>query len=41
MAGLKCGACRRFVLRWPHIVVLVILAAASVLGLLELLFRII
>ena len=36
MGGLKCHACRRFVLRRVHVVVLVLVAVAVVLGLLEL-----
>jgi hypothetical protein len=35
MGGLKCRACRRFVLRWPHITLLVILAVAAFIGLIE------
>lgn len=41
MAGMRCGACRRYVLRWPHLIVLGILVTTIVLGILELLFRII
>ena len=36
MAGTRCRACRRYVLGWPHITVLILLAAAVVLGLFEL-----
>jgi hypothetical protein len=36
MGGLKCHACRRFVLRRAHVIVLVVVALALVLGLLEL-----
>jgi hypothetical protein len=36
MGGLKCHACRRFVLRRVHIVFLVIVAILLVVGLLEL-----
>lgn len=39
MGGLRCRACRRYVLRWPHIVVLAALVLAVVVGLLELWFR--
>ena len=36
MGGLKCHACRRFVLRPVHVVFLGLLAALAVFGLLEL-----
>ena len=36
MGGLKCHACRRFVLRRVHVVFLILVAAAAVVGLLEL-----
>ena len=36
MGGLKCRACRRFVLRRWHVAVLILLAVALGLGLLEL-----
>ena len=36
MAGTRCRACRRYVLGWPHITVLILLAAAVVIGLIEL-----
>lgn len=36
MAGTRCRACRRYVLGWPHITVLILLAAAVVIGLFEL-----
>lgn len=39
MGGLKCRACRRYVLRWPHLVILIVLCLALVGGALELLFR--
>lgn len=39
--GLKCKACRRYVLRWPHIVVLSVIGLLAVLLFLELFFRII
>ena len=39
MGGIRCRACRRWVLRWPHILVLVLLIAATAAALIELLFR--
>jgi hypothetical protein len=36
MGGLKCRACRRFVLRRVHVIILIIAAAAAAVGLLEL-----
>lgn len=39
--GLKCKACRRYVLRWPHIVVLSVIGLIAALLFLELFFRII
>jgi hypothetical protein len=36
MGGLKCHACRRFVLRRAHIIFLILLAVVAVFGLLEL-----
>lgn len=36
MAGTRCRACRRFVLGWPHITLLLLLGTAIVLGLFEL-----
>jgi hypothetical protein len=36
MAGTRCRACRRYVLGWPHITLLVLLAAAVLVGLFEL-----
>ncbi len=36
MGGLKCHACRRFVLRRVHVVLLALAAVAAVVGLLEL-----
>ncbi len=41
MGGLRCRACRRYVLRWPHIVILVALFLVLALGALELLFQLI
>ncbi|MCA1621549.1 MAG: hypothetical protein LC795_20200 [Acidobacteria bacterium] len=36
MGGLKCRTCRRFVLRRSHVILLVLVAVAAVVGLLEL-----
>jgi hypothetical protein len=36
MGGLKCHACRRFVLRRAHLVFLIFVAVVAVVGLLEL-----
>ncbi|MFL6254033.1 MAG: hypothetical protein ACJ74T_03350 [Pyrinomonadaceae bacterium] len=36
MGGLKCHACRRFVLRRAHILFLIVIAFVAVVGLLEL-----
>ena len=36
MGGLRCRACRRFVLRRVHIFLLILLVIAAVVGLLEL-----
>ncbi|HEY0077133.1 MAG TPA: hypothetical protein VGB73_00695 [Pyrinomonadaceae bacterium] len=36
-----CRACQRFVFRWPHLLLLTIIGVAALLGLLELLFRVI
>jgi len=33
---MRCHACRRYVLRWPHAVALFVLAFAAVITLLEL-----
>ena len=41
MKGIRCSACRRYVLGWPHIIILCVLGAVFALGLLELLFRLI
>ena len=35
MGGLKCRACRRYVLRWHHIAFLIVLGVVAVLSLLE------
>ena len=37
--GLKCRACRRYILRWPHLLVLATGLLVAVLVLLELLLR--
>ncbi|HLL77502.1 MAG TPA: hypothetical protein VK421_19760 [Pyrinomonadaceae bacterium] len=34
--GLKCRACRRYILRWPHLFVLCFVVIVAVLALLEL-----
>jgi hypothetical protein len=39
MGGLKCHACRRFVLRRAHLVFLIFVAVVAVVGLLELIER--
>ncbi len=39
MGGLRCRACRRFIFRWPHILVLVLLALAATVALLEFIHR--
>ena len=36
MRGLKCHACRRYVLRRAHVVILILVAVVVVIGLLEL-----
>ena len=36
MGGLRCHACRRFVLRRVHIFLLILLGIAAIVGLLEL-----
>ena len=36
MGGLKCHACRRFVLRRVHVIFLILVTVVVVLGLLEL-----
>ena len=36
MGGLKCRACRRFVLRRVHVILLILIAFVAVLALLEL-----
>jgi hypothetical protein len=39
MGGLKCHACRRFVLRRVHVFILILAAAVALVGLLELIAR--
>ncbi len=39
MGGIRCRACRRYVLRWPHIVIIVALCVFMLAALLELLYR--
>jgi len=36
MGGLRCRACRRFVLRRVHVILLIVVAVVAVVGLLEL-----
>jgi hypothetical protein len=38
--GLKCRACRRYVLGWPHVLVLSLVILISVAVLLELILRV-
>lgn len=40
MGGLRCHACRRYVLRRAHIIILILISLALVIGLLELFTRI-
>ena len=35
MGGIKCRACRRYVLRWPHVIVLTMLGFGVIIALLE------
>ena len=37
--GLKCRACRRYVLRWPHYLLLTLFGLGLVALLLDLIFR--
>jgi hypothetical protein len=39
MGGIKCHACRRFILRRPHIIFLILVAIVALVGLLELIER--
>ncbi|MCA1592542.1 MAG: hypothetical protein LC754_07815 [Acidobacteria bacterium] len=39
MGGIQCRACRRYVLRWPHVVLLIVLGVATLAALLELLLK--
>ena len=41
MAGMRCRACRRYVFGWTHITLLVVIGIVVVLGLLEIIFRLI
>ena len=36
MGGMRCRACRRYVLRWPHVLALAVAAFAVIYALLEL-----
>jgi hypothetical protein len=38
---LKCRACRRYILRWPHLLVLSLIGLVAILFLLEFLFRVV
>jgi hypothetical protein len=38
--GIKCRACRRYVLRWPHLLLISVAALAAVALLLDLLLRV-
>ncbi|MBC7929806.1 MAG: hypothetical protein H7Z38_04485, partial [Rubrivivax sp.] len=39
MGGLRCHACRRYVLRRSHIILLILIGIALVVGVLELIAR--
>jgi hypothetical protein len=39
--GVRCRACRRYVLRWPHVAALSFVLLLVVVVLLELLFRVV
>jgi hypothetical protein len=39
MGGLRCRACRRYVLRRVHIILLILFGVAAVIGILELVER--
>ena len=39
--GLRCRACRRYVLRWPHMILLSVVGLAAVVLLLELISRVV
>ena len=41
VAGMKCRACRRYVFGWTHITLLIVVGIVVVLGLLEIIFRLI
>lgn len=38
-AGVRCRACRRYVLRWPHMIMLSLALLVAVVLILELFFR--
>ncbi len=38
-AGFKCRACRRYILRWPHVLLLSLLGLAVLALLLDVIFR--
>ncbi|MGH9941156.1 MAG: hypothetical protein ACRD9R_02220 [Pyrinomonadaceae bacterium] len=40
-AGIKCRACRRYVLRWPHWLLLSLITLAALVLALDLLLRVI
>ena len=35
--GIKCRACRRYVLRWPHLILLAVVVVAAVVAITDLL----
>ena len=39
MGGLRCRACRRYVLRWHHVLILSIVALAGIVAVLEIIHR--
>ena len=39
MGGIKCRACRRYVLRWPHVMFIIVLSVFLLAALLEILYR--
>lgn len=40
MAGTRCRACRRYILGWPHILLLVVVCLSVLVGLLEIFTKI-
>jgi hypothetical protein len=40
MGGIRCRACRRFVLGWPHLLLLIVMCLVVLAGLLELFLRV-